>query len=95
MRALRYSERNIKMTNPDPTTVDSNIRQLLAEQLGVNLDDIKDESNIVLDLNADSLEVIELVLAIEEHYDIEVSDEDAQNLATVADIVAYVQKRIA
>jgi acyl carrier protein len=83
------------MTNPDPTTVDSNIRQLLAEQLGVNLDDIKDESNIVLDLNADSLEVIELVLAIEEHYDIEVSDEDAQNLATVADIVAYVQKRIA
>ena len=83
------------MTNPDPTTVDSNIRQLLAEQLGVNLDDIKDESNIVLDLNADSLDVIELVVTIEEFYDIDIPDSDAEKLATVADVVVYVQKRIA
>ena len=78
----------------DPTTVDSYIRQLLAEQLGVDPEDIKDESNIVADLGADSLDVIELVLSIEEFYSIEIPDEDAQNLATVADVVAYVERRI-
>ena len=79
----------------DPTTVDSYIRQLLAEQLGVDPEDIKDESNIVADLGADSLDVIELICSIEENYDIEIPDEDAQNLATVADVVAYVERRIA
>jgi acyl carrier protein len=79
----------------DPTTVDSYIRQLLAEQLGVDPNDIKDESNIVADLGADSLDVIELVIAIEEFYSIEIPDTDAENLATVADVVAYVERRIA
>jgi acyl carrier protein len=79
----------------DPTTVDSDIRQLLAEQLGVDPNDIKDESNIVADLGADSLDVIELVIAIEEFYSIEIPDTDAENLATVADVVAYVERRIA
>ena len=79
----------------DPTTVDSYIRQLLAEQLGVDPEDIKDESNIVADLGADSLDVIELVLSIEEFYSIEIPDADAEGLVTVADVVAYVERRIA
>ena len=76
-------------------TVDSDIRRLLVEQLGVNQDDIKDESNIVADLGADSLDVIELVVTIEENYDIEIPDTDAERLGTVADGIGYVQKRIA
>ena len=79
----------------DPTNVDSYIRQLLAEQLGVDPEDIKDESNIVADLGVDSLDVIELVLSIEEFYSIEIPDADAEGLVTVADVVAYVERRIA
>ena len=79
----------------NPATVDTDIRQLLSEQLGVDLDDIKDSSNLVADLDADSLDVVELIIAIEEMYKIEVPDDDAEKLVTVADLVEYVQRRIA
>jgi acyl carrier protein len=71
------------------------LRGLMAEQLGVDLGEMKPEANILDDLGADSLDVVELVMAIEDAFDIEVPDDDAEAMRTVGDVEAYVAKRIA
>lgn len=67
------------------------IKAIVAEQLNVNAEDIKLETTIIDDLGADSLDVVELVMALEEAFDIEIPDEDAEKISTVGDIVAYVE----
>ena len=67
------------------------IEKLIAEQLGCDQDMVKDESKIVEDLGADSLDIVELVMQLEEQYDIEIPDEDSENLLTVADIKQYIE----
>jgi acyl carrier protein len=71
------------------------IRDLVAEQLGVDGADLKSDSDIVEDLGADSLDVVELVMAIEENFDIEVPDEDAEGMRTIGDVERYVTARVA
>lgn len=66
------------------------IRGLLAEQLGVDAGEVTPDANILDDLGADSLDVVEMVMALEEHFDIEVPDEDVEELRTVADVERYV-----
>lgn len=66
----------------------------MAEQLGVEPAEMKSDANILEDLGADSLDVVELVMAIEEAFDIEIGDEDAEAIRTVGDVEAYVQKRL-
>lgn len=67
------------------------IKAIVAEQLNVNAGDIKLETTIIDDLGADSLDVVELVMALEEAFDIEIPDEEAEKISTVGDIVAYVE----
>jgi acyl carrier protein len=70
------------------------VRVLMAEQLGVDLTDMTPDANILDDLGADSLDVVEMVMAIEEAFDLEVPDEDAEAMRTVGDVEAYVAKRL-
>jgi acyl carrier protein len=70
----------------------SRIRKLVAEQLGVDPDSVGPESSILDDLGADSLDVVELVMAIEDEFDIEVPDEDAETMRTIGDVERYVAR---
>ena len=70
------------------------IRAVVANQLGVESTDLVPEASILDDLGADSLDVVELVMALEEAFDIEVPDEHVEELRTIGDIEYYVSKRL-
>lgn len=76
--------------------VDQRVKKIVAEQLGVNESEIKNESRFVDDLGADSLDTVELVMALEEEFEIEIPDEEAEKITTVQQatdyIVAHAQK---
>jgi acyl carrier protein len=67
------------------------IEKIVADVLNIDPSTVKDEHNLVEDLGADSLNIVELVMQIEEQYEIEVPDEDAEGIVTVADIKQYVE----
>lgn len=67
------------------------LEKIIAENLRIDQDSIKDESNFVNDLGADSLNIVELVMKIEEEYDIEIPDEDSEMLLTVGDVKQYIE----
>jgi acyl carrier protein len=69
------------------------IKEIIAEQLGLNEDEVKLEASLVDDLGADSLDIVELVMAMEEEFEMEIPDEDAEKIVTVKDILDYVKKR--
>ena len=69
------------------------IKEVVVEQLSVNPDEIKDDAKFVEDLGADSLDVVELVMALEEKFDIEIPDDEAEKIQTVADVVAYIESK--
>ncbi len=68
------------------------IKAIIVEELGIDPEDVRPESNFVDDLGADSLDIVELVMALEDAFDITVSDEQAQTLKTVGDVVAFIEK---
>lgn len=74
--------------------VGERLRSLIAEQLGVEPGELRPDADILDDLGADSLDVVEMVMAIEETFDIEIADEDAEAMRTVGDVEAYVVKRL-
>lgn len=67
------------------------VKGIIAEQLGLEADEIKIESSFVDDLGADSLDIVELIMALEEEFDIEIPDEDAEKISIVGDIVEYIR----
>lgn len=67
------------------------VKAVVVEQLNVNPDEVKEESKFVEDLGADSLNVVELVMALEEKFDIEIPDTDAEKIVTVKDAMAYIE----
>jgi len=67
------------------------VKEVIVEQLNVNPDEVKLESNFVEDLGADSLDVVELVMALEEKFEIEIPDSEAEKIATVKDVVDYIE----
>jgi acyl carrier protein len=73
-------------------TLEIKVRSILAEQLGVDLSEVTPDARILDDLGADSLDVVEMVMALEEAFDIEVPDEDVEELRTVADVERYVTR---
>ncbi|NMB26638.1 MAG: acyl carrier protein [Tissierellia bacterium] len=68
------------------------VKEILLENLGCSEEDIKLESNLIEDLGADSLDIVELSLALEENFDITVADEDFEKLKTVGAIVEYIER---
>ena len=76
-------------------SVNEKIRALVCDQLGVVPDELGEDSNILEDLGADSLDVVELVMAIEEAFEIEIADEEAETLRTLRDVERFVNARLA
>ena len=74
--------------------IEQRVRKIVAEQLGVNEADIKIESSFVDDLGADSLDTVELVMALEEEFECEIPDEDAEKITTVQQAVDYVTANV-
>jgi acyl carrier protein len=71
--------------------IQEKVTEIIVEQLGVSADQVKPESKMIEDLGADSLDAVELVMAVEEEFGIEVPDEEAEKLASVGDIIAHVE----
>jgi acyl carrier protein len=67
------------------------ICEIVAEQLGVDVEEVNPEASFVDDLGADSLDTVELVMALEEEFGIEIPDEDAENISTVGDAISYIE----
>jgi len=68
------------------------VKEIVVEQLGVNLEDLSLQSSFIDDLGADSLDIVELIMALEEEFNLEISDEDAEKISTVGDAVDYIKK---
>ena len=66
------------------------LKNIVVEQLGVDEEDVTMESSFVDDLNADSLDLVELIMSLEEEFGLEISDEEAENISTVSDAVEYI-----
>ncbi|MBK9322500.1 MAG: acyl carrier protein [Bdellovibrionaceae bacterium] len=69
------------------------VKDIIVEQLGVDPDKVKAEASFIDDLGADSLDIVELVMAMEEEFDLEIPDEDAEKLKTVQDVASYLTKK--
>lgn len=73
-------------------TIDQRVTQIIAQQLHVNEEEVVPEASFIDDLGADSLDLVELVMAMEEEFDVEIPDDDAENIRTVQDAIHYVQQ---
>jgi acyl carrier protein len=75
------------------SNVEGKVRQIICEQLGVNEADVTLDASFIEDLGADSLDIVELVMALEEEYDMEISDDEAEKIRTVQDVVNYIESQ--
>lgn len=73
-------------------SVEKKVKEIIVEQLGVTPDEVTNEASFVEDLGADSLDTVELVMAFEEEFGIEISDEDAEKIKTVQDAISYIDE---
>ena len=71
-------------------TIEQKVKNIIADQLGVGEEEIKPTSSFIEDLGADSLDIVELVMAMEEEFEVEIPDEEAENIKTVQDAVNYI-----
>ncbi|MGI6524768.1 MAG: acyl carrier protein [Bdellovibrionota bacterium] len=69
------------------------IKSIIVEQLSVSAEEVTPEASFIEDLGADSLDIVELIMALEEEYDIEIPDADAEKIQTVQDVITYIQGR--
>jgi len=72
-------------------TIEQRVKDIIVEQLGVNADQVVPEAKFIEDLGADSLDTVELVMALEEEFGTEIPDEQAEKLQTVGDVMKYVE----
>ena len=71
-------------------TIEQKVKNIIADQLGVGEEEIKPAASFIEDLGADSLDIVELVMAMEEEFEVEIPDEEAENIKTVQDAVSYI-----
>jgi acyl carrier protein len=74
-------------------SVEQRVKEIIADQLGVDMEKITPEARFVDDLGADSLDVVELIMAFEEEFGVEIPDEDAEKIATVKDVLDYIKSK--
>ena len=74
--------------------LDKRVSELIVEQLGVTQEEIKPEASFIDDLGADSLDIVELVMAMEEEFDVEIPDEDAEKIQTIGSAIAYLKGKL-
>jgi acyl carrier protein len=74
--------------------VESKIKTIIAEQLGVKPEEVTPNASFVDDLGADSLDTVELIMALEEEFNVEIPDEDAEKMKTVADAIKYIEEKV-
>lgn len=70
------------------------VRDIISDQLGIDADEISMESSFIDDLGADSLDIVELIMALESEFDMEIPDEDAEKISVVSDVVDYIKSHI-
>jgi len=76
------------------SSIEERVIKMVAEQLGVKEEDVKAESSFVDDLGADSLDTVELIMALEEEFDTEIPDEDAEKITTVQQAIDYINNNL-
>ena len=76
------------------STIEERVKKIVVEQLGVSEDEVKPESSFVDDLGADSLDTVELVMALEEEFDTEIPDEEAEKISTVQSAIDYINSNV-
>ena len=69
------------------------VKKIIVDQLGVEENKVKEDSSFIDDLGADSLDIVELIMAFEEEFDIEISDEDAEKIKFVGDVIRYLENK--
>ncbi|MAZ77711.1 MAG: acyl carrier protein [Legionellaceae bacterium] len=74
------------------STIEERVKKIVAEQLGLEVDKIRNDASFVEDLGADSLDTVELVMALEEEFEAEIPDEDAEKITTIQEAIDYIQK---
>jgi acyl carrier protein len=74
-------------------SIEEKVKNIIAEKLSVDLSEVKPEASFVDDLGADSLDLVELIMSMEEEFGVEISDEDAEKIVTVKDAISYVHNR--
>jgi acyl carrier protein len=74
-------------------SIEDKVKDIIVDKLGVSQDKVKPEAHFVEDLGADSLDTVELVMAFEDEFDVEIPDEDAQNITTVKSAIDYLSKK--
>ena len=88
-RATNTNRTNFMAEKP----IEEKVKDIIVEQLGVNPEQVTPQASFIEDLGADSLDIVELVMAFEEEFSVEVPDEDAEKLQTVGDVVKYIEER--
>ncbi|MBP9015156.1 MAG: acyl carrier protein [Candidatus Atribacteria bacterium] len=72
----------------------SKVKEIVVDQLGVDEEDVTPDASFIDDLGADSLDIVELIMAFEEEFDIEIPDEDAEKITTVGEAIEYIESKV-
>ena len=75
-------------------SVENKIKKIIVDQLGVEADEVKNEASFLDDLGADSLDTVEMVMAFEDEFGVEIPDEEAEKIKTVQDAISYIEDRV-
>lgn len=75
-------------------SVEEKVKNIIVEQLGVDMESVTPEASFIDDLGADSLDIVELVMTMEEEFDLEIPDEDAEKIKSVNDVINYIKAKV-